>query len=140
MTIKHLFVNPKSDGADATITRPSDWNADHVIDGSVILPQGRLTLQSGVPVQTSDQTAKTTVYYDSFLGSLVPVWNGTYWTQLAIASDEISMGLAAANVLNGIVYDVWGCNVSGALAIGVGPPWTSTTARGTGAGTTAGLP
>jgi len=29
MGIKHAFTNPKSDGADATIVRPSDWNADH---------------------------------------------------------------------------------------------------------------
>ena len=32
MPVKHAFTNPKSDGADATITRPSDWNADHTID------------------------------------------------------------------------------------------------------------
>lgn len=30
MAIKHSFTNPKSDEADATITRPSDWNADHI--------------------------------------------------------------------------------------------------------------
>ena len=29
MPIKHPFTNPKADGADATVTRPSDWNADH---------------------------------------------------------------------------------------------------------------
>lgn len=33
VTVKHEFVNPQDDGADDTITRPSDWNADHV-DGS----------------------------------------------------------------------------------------------------------
>jgi hypothetical protein len=27
--IKHKFVNPKSDGADATVVRPSNWNDDH---------------------------------------------------------------------------------------------------------------
>lgn len=31
MGISHSFVNPKADGGDTTITRPSDWNADHVI-------------------------------------------------------------------------------------------------------------
>ncbi len=30
--IKHAFVNPKADGGDATIARPSDWNAEHVLD------------------------------------------------------------------------------------------------------------
>ena len=28
--VKHDFVNPQDDGADTTITRPSDWNAEHV--------------------------------------------------------------------------------------------------------------
>jgi hypothetical protein len=27
--IRHPFTNPKSDGADATVVRPSDWNATH---------------------------------------------------------------------------------------------------------------
>ncbi len=30
MAVKHAFTNPKSDGADTTVTRPSDWNAEHV--------------------------------------------------------------------------------------------------------------
>jgi hypothetical protein len=29
MTIKHKFNNAKADGADATLTRPSNWNDDH---------------------------------------------------------------------------------------------------------------
>jgi hypothetical protein len=34
--IKHAFTNPKSDGTDTTVTRPSDWNADHTIaDGTI---------------------------------------------------------------------------------------------------------
>lgn len=28
--IDHLFVSAKTDGADATVVRPSDWNAAHV--------------------------------------------------------------------------------------------------------------
>lgn len=29
MAIKHAFVSGKSDGGDATLVRPSNWNADH---------------------------------------------------------------------------------------------------------------
>jgi hypothetical protein len=29
MTITHVFVSPKSDGADTTLVRPSNWNAVH---------------------------------------------------------------------------------------------------------------
>lgn len=31
--ITHPFVNPKADGPDATIARPSDWNAAHTLTG-----------------------------------------------------------------------------------------------------------
>lgn len=33
VVVVHPFVNPKADGADTTITRPSDWNANHTITG-----------------------------------------------------------------------------------------------------------
>jgi hypothetical protein len=35
--IRHAFVNPKADGGDATIVRPSNWNADHVIPAGVLI-------------------------------------------------------------------------------------------------------
>lgn len=37
VNIKHAFTNLKSDGGDATVTRPSNWNADHVVSGTVDL-------------------------------------------------------------------------------------------------------
>ena len=37
MPLKHAFTNPKSDGGDATVVRPSDWNADHIVDSGGIL-------------------------------------------------------------------------------------------------------
>ena len=39
MAVKHTFVSPKSDGADATLVRPSNWNEDHVIEVSTIATQ-----------------------------------------------------------------------------------------------------
>lgn len=29
--VRHTFVNPHADGPDATIVRPSNWNADHLV-------------------------------------------------------------------------------------------------------------
>lgn len=37
-TVTHAKVSAKADGGDATLVRPSDWNADHVIEGA--LPAG----------------------------------------------------------------------------------------------------
>lgn len=87
---------------------------------------------------TADETAKSTVYYDSFVGNIVPVWNGSTFTSLVISGDEISMGLDSVtpHVASGSVYDIFGINSSGSLVIAVGPAWSSSTSRGTGAGTT----
>lgn len=32
--VTHPFVNEKADGADPTVVKPSDWNANHVVDMS----------------------------------------------------------------------------------------------------------
>lgn len=37
MSITHAFTSAKSDGGDATLVRPSNWNADHVLTGFSIL-------------------------------------------------------------------------------------------------------
>jgi len=99
-----------------------------------VTPQGRLTLTSATPVMTTDTTAATTVYYDCYAGNNVPV--GSTPSNLTIPSCEVSMGLSTSNVASGSVYDIFGVSNSGTLVICVGPAWSSTTARGTGAGTT----
>jgi len=36
--IKHTFVSGKSDGGDTTLVRPSNWNAEHVVDQYLDIP------------------------------------------------------------------------------------------------------
>lgn len=36
VAVKHTFVSSVADGADTTLVRPSNWNADHTIDNSTI--------------------------------------------------------------------------------------------------------
>lgn len=36
--IKHAFTSAKSDGADATLIQPSNWNAEHVVDQYIDYP------------------------------------------------------------------------------------------------------
>ena len=36
--IKHAFVSGKSDGGDATLVRPSNWNAEHIVEQYVDFP------------------------------------------------------------------------------------------------------
>lgn len=43
MALKHAKTSAKSDGADATLVQPSDWNADHAVDAEGILMAGDTT-------------------------------------------------------------------------------------------------
>lgn len=73
--IKHPFVNPKSDGGDATITRPSDWNAAHTwpfsidvgslslgTDGNFLLQLARLQLSSSNRLTLGGATTRVVVF------------------------------------------------------------------------------
>lgn len=109
-------------------------------------PKGRLTLQTGVPVMTSSQTTQGTLYYDCYQGgNVVPIYNGSVDTVLAVGSCEIStaMQTSGTGVLNANgVFDAWAVSAAGTLSIcvatnGTGGGWASdtggsNTARGTG--------
>lgn len=47
MPISHSFVSAIPDGADATLVRPSDWNADHVGESAGVVPLGGIIMWSG---------------------------------------------------------------------------------------------
>jgi len=47
MAIKHAFTSTKSDGGDATLVRPSNWNADHTGESLGVVPVGGIILWSG---------------------------------------------------------------------------------------------
>lgn len=107
-----------------------------------VTPQGRLTLATGVPVVTSNQASKNTIFYTPYIGNLVPIWNGTAFisttfTELSNLTTQSSTGKAGpAVVANNSNYDLFVWSDSGTLRLTRGPLWTSDTARGTGAGTT----
>lgn len=104
-----------------------------------IVPSGRLTLSTAVPVTSSDVTGATTVYYTPYKGNSIQLYDGTNWvfktfTELSQATTDNTKSPAA--VANNSNYDVFVRNDSGTLRATRGPAWTSDTARGTGAGTT----
>lgn len=97
-------------------------------------PSGRLTLVSGAPVLTTDQTAKTVIYYTPYVSDGVPIYDGSFWTQKPFT--ELTLNLDSSNHLSGSLYDVFVWNNAGTVSIGTGPAWSSTISRGTGAGAT----
>jgi hypothetical protein len=109
------------------------------------LPQGRLTLATGVPLPTSDIVGATSIYYTPALGSKLSIWDGTQF--LTYEFTELTLPLDANSGhsnyhIAGLNYDLFAFNDAGTIRLGTGPRWGvgavpgSTTARGSGAGST----
>lgn len=109
--------------------------------GTPTPPQGRLTLASGVPVMTTTQSAKTTLYYAPYEGRHVPLWDGSSAFAMTDTGGELSQATtdttkSPAAVTTNSNYDVFVWSDSGTMRATRGPAWSSSSSRGTGAGTT----
>ena len=93
-----------------------------------VAPGGRLTLESGVPVSTTGQTAKTTIYYTPYVHDTVALWDGARWAPTTFAETSLALG----TLTSGKPYDVFGYLSSGALALEL-LVWTDDTTRATAA-------
>lgn len=91
-----------------------------------VAPGGRLTLESGVPVSTTDQAAKTTIYYAPYVNNIIVLWDGNRWQPVTFAETSLAIGTVTAD----LGFDVFGYLSSGALAVEK-LAWTSATARAT---------
>lgn len=124
---------------DTGVTSVYDGSTWHTVGGgggltTPFTPQGRLTLVTLTPVLTSDQTAKTSVFYTPYTGDQIPIYSGSTWSSNTFA--ELTMALDTSNQTSGNLYDLYVWIDSGTVKIGAGPAWSSSTSRGTGAGTT----
>lgn len=90
------------------------------------VPGGRLTLESGVPVSTSDQTAKTTIYYTPFVHNGINLWDGAKWVPTAFTEKSLALG----TLTSGLPYDVFGYLSAGQLVLEA-LAWTNGTTRAT---------
>lgn len=90
------------------------------------IPGGRLTLESGVPVSTTDQTAKTSIYYTPFVNNVVPLWDGYKWRPIEFSETTLALG----TLTSGKPYDVFGYLSGGALALEL-LAWTDDSTRAT---------
>lgn len=101
-------------------TSAPSWVAQGIFSG------GRLTLETGVPVSTTDQTSKTTIYYTPYNGDRISLYDGTNWATYAFSQLSLSLG----TLTSGKNYDVFLYNNSGTLTLEA-LAWTSDTARAT---------
>ncbi len=116
--------------------------------GTIIPPQGRLTLLTNTPRMTTTQANIATLRYDCYQGNSVPYYNGTQDIIDTIASCEVTDAMVSAasagQIVSGNVYDLWwvhgGANricAAMSASTGGGGGWSSdtagsNTARGTG--------
>ena len=87
----------------------------------------RLSLETGVPVSTSDQTAKTTIYCTPYKGNQIALYDGvSAWTTYTSAQFSLALG----TLTSGLPYDVFCYNNSGTPTLEF-LAWTNGTTRAT---------
>lgn len=138
MPILHPFFNPKPDGADGTIARPSDWNASHAI-GNPMTNANASTMPPGTPAYCSASGQINLAKGDNAATAecvgLLPA--ALLTNQLGIVQDVDSITLATTGLWDAITGD------SGGLTPGTRYYVSQTTAgklvKGTAIASTAGL-
>lgn len=94
--------------------------------GSKETVNGRLTLESGVPVSTTDQSAKAVLYFTPYRGNDIGLYSGTSWSVLTFS--ELSLSLSG--YIAGRPYDIFAWDNGGAVAL-ESTAWTNSSTRAT---------
>ncbi len=105
----------------AVATYGLKWT-DHLVAS---LCQGRLTLEMGVPISTTDQTAKTTIYFTPYKGNTVSLYNGSRWAPYAFTERSVAVPSTTVTPFDVFIYDS-----SGTLTLET-VNWTNDTTRAT---------
>ena len=75
MAVTHTFVSGKSDAGDATLVRPSNWNANHTLSAELLGAIADKELSVGAPTSGDDAntglTITSTPEADSYVGVYV---------------------------------------------------------------------
>jgi hypothetical protein len=93
-----------------------------------LIPGGRLTLTTGVPVTTADVTAAGTLYYTPYSrgGAYISLYDGTSaWSTYALSEISIAVPAATSQMYDVFVYDNAGTPTLELTA------WTNDTTRAT---------
>lgn len=116
--------------ASGTHTVICGWTADYGLGSEfaqhAVLPGGRLTLTTGVPVTTADVTAATNIYYTPYVSNVISLWTGARWQPIEFSEYTLALG----TLTSGKPYDVFAYLNAGALALEV-LVWTNDTTRAT---------
>ena len=100
MGIKHVFVSAKSDSSDTSLVRPTNWNDDHTIDGTV-----SPATDDGAALGTTTGPFR---WSDLFLadGGVINWGSGGVTVTHTAASDSLAIALDAGNGLASTAFSV----------------------------------
>lgn len=82
---------------------------------------GRLTLEQGVSVSSTDQTGRTNVYYTPHAHSLIGLYDGTSWKLHTFTERTLALG----TLTSGRNYDVFLYDNAGTLTLELSAAWNS---------------
>ncbi len=116
-------VSDTTDHASGTSRKITGSRLGGLLDPSIC--QGRLTLESGVPIPTTDQTAKTSIYFALYNGNRIAIYDGTRW-KLYLFSE---LTLAIGTLTDAKNYDVFVYDNAGTLTLEFSAAWTNDTTR-----------
>jgi hypothetical protein len=100
VSLKHAFNNPKSDGGDATVVRPSNWNAEHVLTLDTNRVLGRISSGNGAAEELTGANIRTiaNVTEAGVVGG-INTRTASYTLVLGDAGKVIEMNVGSANTL-----------------------------------------
>lgn len=110
--------------ADSSQSMGVKWSP--VEAGAGLPVNGRLTLASGTPVTTTDQTAKTTIYFTPFRGNRIALFTDGVWRVNTFTELSCSLSGLTANKN----YDVFVFKDGSTLKLAL-TQWTDDTTRAT---------
>lgn len=138
-------TNPDDNGVTNVVpngTSQGVWTRINTVVQSTVpttaVPQGRITLVSGTPVMIADATAQSTIYYTPFVGSIIPIYDGTNTVNQTFSELTLNLDNNTGHTgyqASGSLYDLYVFSNSGTLTLGTGVAWSTTSSRGSGAGT-----
>jgi hypothetical protein len=66
---------------------------------------GRLTLESGIPIPTTDQTAKTSIYFTPYKGAQISLYDGTRWKLYNFTELTLTVPATLFKLFDIYIYD-----------------------------------
>lgn len=118
-----MIFNKASDTLLTWFDATGDWRAPWPYQA---VCEGRLTLESGVAISTTDQTAKATLHFTPFRGNNISLYVNGGWALRTFTPKSLSLsGYTTAKN-----YDIFGYDDAGVLAL-ESLVWTNDTTRAT---------